>query len=140
MTKYCNGCKTEKDWSEYFLRPDSGRPRALCKVCYTARRCDHRRRNAERYRKYNSDERKANRPHERFKARVRYNSDPEYRVKNRARAAVYRAIQRGDLIKQPCGMCGTDKSVQGHHHDYSKPLDVEWLCYHCHMKEHGVIA
>lgn len=50
------------------------------------------------------------------------------------RIAMY-AVQRGELEKKPCERCGALK-VEAHHHDYSKPLDVEWLCKKCHNKEH----
>lgn len=53
--------------------------------------------------------------------------------KSRAHREVYFAIRRGALKKEPC-FCG-DLDVQAHHYDYSKPLDVEWLC-----KKHHVIA
>ena len=39
------------------------------------------------------------------------------------------------LRKQPCAVCGEAK-VEAHHHDYSKPLDVIWLCRSCHIKHH----
>jgi hypothetical protein len=42
-------------------------------------------------------------------------------------------------LRQPCEKCGYHKS-QAHHHDYSKPLDVNWLCFACHRKEHGCEA
>ncbi len=31
----------------------------------------------------------------------------------------------------------TNAKVHAHHHDYSKPLDVEWLCKDCHWQQHG---
>jgi hypothetical protein len=53
-----------------------------------------------------------------------------------ARNAVSNAVRDGKLIKQPCKRCGNIKT-QAHHDDYTKPLDVEWLCRDCHMEEHG---
>ena len=49
-------------------------------------------------------------------------------------AKTNRAIRSGKLIPQPCA-CGNPKS-QAHHEDYSKPLDVMWLCASCHQKRH----
>jgi hypothetical protein len=56
--------------------------------------------------------------------------------KYRARTAVGNAVRDGRIQRLPCKKCGNLKS-QAHHHDYSKPLDVEWLCFKCHRLEHG---
>ena len=53
-----------------------------------------------------------------------------------AREKVRRAIRSGKLVKLPCENCGEQKST-GHHEDYSKPLDVIWLCRPCHDAEHA---
>ena len=53
-----------------------------------------------------------------------------------AQQAVTRAIAKGVLIRQPCERCGKEKT-DAHHPDYSKPLEVVWLCRSCHKKEHG---
>ena len=55
-----------------------------------------------------------------------------------AHRAVALAIARGDLVPQPCGVdgCDTGDQVQAHHPDYSKPLEVEWLCVTHHHEEH----
>jgi len=45
------------------------------------------------------------------------------------------AQKRGQLLKQPCEKCGEADS-QKHHEDYSKPLEVRWLCARCHRVEH----
>ena len=42
----------------------------------------------------------------------------------------------GVLIKKPCEKCG-DPKAQGHHDDYSKPLDVRWLCAFHHREHHA---
>lgn len=34
-------------------------------------------------------------------------------------------------------MCGTTEHVVAHHHDYSKPLDVTWLCEQHHKDVHN---
>jgi hypothetical protein len=52
-----------------------------------------------------------------------------------AHQLVFRAIRRGDLIRQPCQECGNPKG-QAHHDDYSKPLEVIWLCAHHHRQQH----
>lgn len=52
-----------------------------------------------------------------------------------ARLEINKALKRGDLVRQPC-RCGAADNVHAHHHDYKKPLDIEWLCAPCHRKEH----
>ena len=49
--------------------------------------------------------------------------------------AVADALEDGTLIKQPCEVCG-EKKVHGHHDDYSKPLEVKWLCDKHHKALH----
>lgn len=56
--------------------------------------------------------------------------------KQKARTAVGNAIRDGRLRRLPCEVCGIEKT-QAHHEDYSKPLDVRWLCFRCHRAEHG---
>ena len=46
------------------------------------------------------------------------------------------ATKYGRIEKQPCEKCGSNKNVDGHHADYFKPLDVNWLCRACHMALH----
>ena len=54
---------------------------------------------------------------------------------HKAHDAVEVAIANGSLIRQPCEVCGADR-VDAHHDDYSKPLDVRWLCRGHHLKLH----
>jgi len=53
-----------------------------------------------------------------------------------ARYAVHNAIRRGDLIKQPCEVCGSAKRTHGHHDNYSNQLLVRWLCPKHHKDVH----
>jgi ribosomal protein S27AE len=63
----------------------------------------------------------------------------EYRRKNpekiKARSTLYSALRTGRIERQPCERCGAEK-VQAHHDDYSRPLDVRWLCRDCHWDVH----
>lgn len=58
-----------------------------------------------------------------------------YTPKTAAHRAVDKALKDGSLTRKPCKICGTQPAV-AHHHDYSKPLDVVWLCRHHHSKVH----
>ena len=68
-----------------------------------------------------------------YKKRIQ--KDPLHIPKIEARNAVKVAIRSGKLIKKPCEVCGETK-VHGHHDDYSKPLEVRWLCPKHHGLEH----
>lgn len=58
------------------------------------------------------------------------------RHKTRAHGLVKKALASGELIRQPCERCGATEWVEAHHEDYSKPLDVVWLCSSCHKQRH----
>ena len=55
--------------------------------------------------------------------------------RDRAHALVEAAIKRGELLRKPCQVCGSEP-VDAHHPNYSKPLDVEWLCRSHHVAVH----
>lgn len=68
-------------------------------------------------------------------------------IKQRARNAVITAQRRGLLERQHCEACGKGsehppgtydylKNIHAHHDDYSKPLEVRWLCGSCHKRHH----
>lgn len=70
--------------------------------------------------------------------------DEKYFFEEKARGALKVAVAAGRLIRpEACQRCNRipgrgargQALIQGHHHDYSKPLDVEWLCAKCHRAE-----
>lgn len=58
-------------------------------------------------------------------------------IKVRARTLIRNRIYRGTLARQPCEICG-NPATDAHHHDYSEPLNVRWLCRQHHKEEHHV--
>ncbi|KKN08162.1 hypothetical protein LCGC14_1059390 [marine sediment metagenome] len=60
----------------------------------------------------------------------------ESKIAKQAQGAVNRGLKSGSLKKKPCEKCGKE-NVDAHHPNYSKPLDVIWLCRRHHQMEHG---
>lgn len=56
--------------------------------------------------------------------------------KRRAHEILNRAVRRGEVSRQPCEVCGATATVDGHHEDYSRPLEVTWLCRTHHKRRH----
>ena len=57
--------------------------------------------------------------------------------KIKAGVEVRKAIKKGILIRANCIKCNNHKS-QAHHEDYSKPLEVTWLCHKHHQELHRI--
>jgi hypothetical protein len=56
----------------------------------------------------------------------------------KARNIVRQRIADGRLQRLPCEVCNDPKS-HAHHEDYSKPLDVKWLCPKHHSELHKLL-
>lgn len=62
--------------------------------------------------------------------------NPDHKQRVIARMQTRNAIRKGILVRMPCEICGLSK-VDAHHDDYSKPLDVRWLCREHHAEFHS---
>ena len=61
--------------------------------------------------------------------------DPVAKLRANARAYANTYLRRGKLKREPCFVCQSTSS-QMHHPDYSRPLEIMWLCRPCHMEMH----
>jgi len=59
-------------------------------------------------------------------ANTRYRK--KYPQKLKAIAKLNYHIRKGYIKRGTCEVCKTKENVQAHHEDYSKPLDVIWVC------------
>lgn len=85
-----------------------------------------------RYRERHPDRVKQNQANQDAK---RFYADQELR----ARRIAQKAKAYGRLVPEPCLFCD-DPKVEMHYHDYSKPLEVTWLCPRHHAIAHREIA
>ena len=54
--------------------------------------------------------------------------------KKKAHNIVNSALRSGKIHRHPCFICGN--KAQAHHEDYSKPLEVIWVCLKHHAEIH----
>lgn len=145
--KTCNRCNVGKPLEEFYKHPKmrdgylgtcKDCHRAAVRVRYLDKLTDENWREGELYRhrlkaqRYRDEGRKSDaeiirRSHKAWEER---NAE-----KKRANCAVNNAIRDGRMIRKPCSVCG-EPNAQGHHEDYSKPLDVVWLCRRHHADRH----
>lgn len=137
--KKCFKCGAEKEIDCFYRHPKMSDGRlGKCKECTKLdTRSSYRerivqRKEYDRLRNKRPERRASNAERQRA---IRVSSRDKYV----ARSAVQYAVRVGKLIPMPCEVCG-DERVQGHHDDYSKPLDVRWLCFKHHKEVHGQVA
>jgi hypothetical protein len=133
----CGICKEFKPYEDFYknkrtilgITPE-------CKKCHCKESIRTRNMNTarENNQKYIERARKANA--EKFRERER-NRKREKDKKYFARRELNNAVKRGDIAKpERCEECGRKVKLAAHHGDYSKPLEVKWLCYKCHGIAH----
>lgn len=61
--------------------------------------------------------------------------------KRKAHRVLARAVKNKHIIKpDACNRCCKPGQLNAHHSDYSKPLDVIWVCRSCHAWIHGGVC
>lgn len=131
----CIECAQEKPWSEFYAHKQmSSGYLNICKECHKGRMKVRARMNPS-VQEY--DRERAKLPH---RKEMHARNCKRWREENplgyQAHTAVSNAVRTGRLKRLPCEFCG-DERVHAHHKDYSKPLDVIWLCAKCHNRLHA---
>jgi hypothetical protein len=156
-TKPCRECGESKPLSEFYTHSQMADGHLnKCKICVKARVEKHRNENIEAVREYDRGrnfrddrvearkayaEEKKSCPEAKARKCIQVKANNEKRPDNRkARVVVGNAIRDGILIRPDnCERCIQAIHTDAHHEDYSKPLDVVWLCEPCHGMRHREI-
>lgn len=134
--KTCFKCNEEKTLDEFYVHSQMADGHLnKCKECTKLYVKGHYRAHKDHYREY---ERARDKRAERKAAKLKYSRARKQRFPHKAKAnsMVGNAIRDGRLIRQPCEVCG-EQRTEAHHDDYNKPLDVRWLCFVHHREHHG---
>ena len=105
-----------------------------CKDCAKADVIANRESKIEYYREYDRKRGSRQTPLRQKELRAKY--PRQYRAKG----MVAYAVRSKKLFREPCEVCGSEKSTHAHHDDYAKPLNVRWMCAAHHSqwhKKHG---
>jgi hypothetical protein len=134
--KTCTKCSARKPIADFYRQTNNlDGHMGKCKECTKQDVKERYRSCPEKIAEY--ERRRAQDPDRRARVldyqRTRRARHPE---KNRARQMVLYAVRSGRLVPQPCEVCGSART-QAHHDDYSRPLDVRWLCFQHHREHHG---
>lgn len=72
-----------------------------------------------------------------YQQRTGYHTGPVAAAKRAAHIMLGNAVARKRITKPAlCEACGRPERLDGHHYDYTKPLEVVWLCKPCHGQVH----
>lgn len=131
--KICFKCEEEQPFIDFYKHKQMADGYlGKCKRCTKADASQHRSDNLERIREY--DRRRGNRQPEGYSKEYAKRFPQKYK----SQTAVNNAVRDNRLLKATeCEDCSSKKFLHGHHDDYSKPLEVRWLCAACHHQWHA---
>lgn len=136
MSKRCKTCRQVKPLTAFYKHPSCPNGLGSCKTCRVKYVSGWYQENKESRKKYRRQYGLANPEKERlWQLTARRNTYRRHPQRVRARNAVYTAKRTGRLSEKPCEVCG-DRPTECHHDDYSKPLQVRWLCRKHHKALH----
>lgn len=162
VSLYCNNCQTKKGIKEFYKSKCSGTGRtSQCKECIKSKMRIYHHKNKEARHAYKNawyeknTERARRQIYEWKKENPMYMKQWHQQNKDKNNNNIkawhkrhphyvkchkeYRlAVRTGKLIRPDnCMICNKEGKIEGHHHDYSKPLTVVWVCKKCHSDIHA---
>ncbi len=150
-SKQCFKCLAVKPLSDFYKHSQMADGRLnKCKECCKKEASINRLEKIDYYLEY--DKGRANLPH-RIAQRKIYSKTEDGKIaankakkkwsesnsiKKAASILVNNRIKSGAIVKpKNCEACNASGiRIHGHHDDYSRPLEVRWLCSKCHCKWH----
>lgn len=148
----CRSCHKKRHQSQFYKACiNKAGTLGECKDCTRERVRKNREANADYYREYDAkryqEDPRVKARHKRYRGTLEgkevmdrsrekwLKTNPDKRI---AHNALNNAVRRGKVQKpDTCQSCGAKPwRIEGHHTDYSRPLDVMWLCRDCHVEQH----
>lgn len=139
--KQCFKCLCMKPLYQFYRHPAMADGHlGKCKDCTKVDVRANRAARTDQYRAYYHD--RARTPKGRAQqASNRKAMRAKYPDKYRTRNKFSRALQDGRITPWPvCAVPECDQKPEGHHPDYSRPLDVVWLCRTHHIAAHALVS
>lgn len=134
--KKCVGCGQELPLTEFNKNKNSKDGlQDKCRSCFSRYNKARYAANREKFKADTKRYREEN-PKAVFQTRLKTCAKNPTRVN--ASRAVEAALNAGELanpgVCYGCGCTSEEHRIEAHHHDYSKPLEVVWLCTPCHRR------
>lgn len=123
---YCGRCKRIRPVEDFYRRDGISRGHShICKDCwgkFTKAEWKRTKSNPKLHARYKKIARE-----QAVRRRKAAKTDPEKRRVYAAHQLIRWMLFGGWMERKPCQICGVTK-VEAHHADYSRPLEVIWLC------------
>ena len=135
-TKKCSECGRVLPISEFNKNRNSKDGlQDRCRECFSRY---NKRRYASNPEKFKKDVKSYKEANPRKVLETRMKTCAKSPTQKNAYRVVDAALKSGDLIRpsfcSACGCSDAEHRIEAHHYDYSKPLDVIWLCTPCHAR------
>ena len=130
----CSKCKQDKPPEAFnWENKAQGKRQNVCRACFSEYNKERYRKNADlvkdRVKRYREEN-----PSAVLATKIRA-CEKKPTPRNAARV-IDAAIKAGEITRpgacSGCGASSDDVKIEAHHHDYTRPLDVIWLCPKCH--------